>query len=304
MLAISCKLAVIYVCIFMLAYLLTCQHIHASWPEETFGFHPPLPAYLSHVIIYACSYPNQINAGQADVKSRLQSNAETIAHLKKCHGEVIDSYEECKKENAALQTQLSDINARAQTEHRNLEEARSKLEDALYVNAHLREENEMITTDDERWAFQVEQREEQLESLTELLHKLEGQQAEIDRRKEKEEAEMVRRLEERRAEMIMRTRSSFGSGGSGGQVTPVLPKDSNTEMSSMMALAPEWTPASAAGGRGGGSNTAPSPATSLSEAVAIEPNAITAPAFAVEQDGGVGHVSVGQDDAISVLTEE
>ena len=165
----------------------------------------------------------------------------------------------------------------------------------------------MITTDDERWAFQVEQREEQLESLTELLHKLEGQQAEIDRRKEKEEADMVRRLEERRAEMIMRTRSSFGSGGSGGQVMPVLPKDantSNTEMSSMMALAPEWTPASAAGGRGGGGNTAASPATSLSEAVAIEPNAITAPAFAVEQDSGVGHVSVGQDDAISVLTEE
>ena len=244
---------------------------------------------------------SQSNAGQANVKSRLQSNAKTIAYLKKCHGEVIDSYEECKKENAALQTQLSDINGRAQTEHRNLEEARSKLEDALYVNAHLREENEMITTDDERWGFQVEQRKEQLESLTELLNKLEGQQAEIDRRKEKEETEMVRRLEERRAEMMVRTRSSFGSGGSGGQVMPVLPKDTNTEMSSM---APEWTPASAAGRRGGGVMAAASPATSLSEVVAIEPNAMTAPAFAVAQDGGVGHVSVGQDDAISVLTEE
>ena len=97
----------------------------------------------------------------------------------------------------------------------------------------------MITTDDERWGFQVEQRKEQLESLTELLNKLEGQQAEIDRRKEKEEAEMVRRLEERRAEMMVRTRSSFGSGGSSsGQVMPVLPKDTstNTELSSMMAL--------------------------------------------------------------------
>ena len=250
---------------------------------------------------------SQSNAGQADVKSRLQSNADTIAYLKKCYGEVIDSYEECKEENAAIQTQLSEINARAQTEHRNLEEARSKLEDALYVNAHLREENEMITTDDERWGFQVEQRKEQLESLTELLNKLEGQQAEIDRRKEKEEAEMVRRLEERRAEMMVRTRSSFGSGGSSGQVMSVLPKDTttNTEMSSMLALhAPEWTPASAAGGRGGGVMAAASPATSLSEAVAIEPNAMTAPAFAVAQDGGVGHVSVGQDDAISVLTEE
>ena len=141
----------------------------------------------------------------------------------------------------------------------------------------------------------------------ELLNKLEVQQAEIDRRKEKEEAEMVRRLEERRAEMMVRTRRSFGSGGSsGGQVMPVLPKDTstNTEMSSMLALAPEWTPASAAGGRGGGVMAAASTATSLSEAVAIEPTAVTAPAFAVAQDGGVGHVSVGQDDAISVLTEE
>lgn len=262
-----------------------------------FAFHPLTWLLITHYIL--CLLISQSNAGQADVKSRLQSNAETIAYLKKCYGEVIDSYEECKEENAAIQTQLSEINGRAQTEHRNLEEARSKLEDALYVNAHLREENEMITTDDERWGFQVEQRKEQLESLTELLNKLEGQQAEIDRRKEKEEAEMVRRLEERRAEMMVRTRSSFGSGGSGGQVMPVLPKDTNTEMSSM---APEWTPA--AGGRGGGVMAAASPATSLSEAVAIEPNAITAPAFAVAQDGGVGHVSVGQDDAISVLTEE
>eukprot|EP00563_Minutocellus_polymorphus_P006764 CAMPEP_0181045630 /NCGR_PEP_ID=MMETSP1070-20121207/13912_1 /TAXON_ID=265543 /ORGANISM="Minutocellus polymorphus, Strain NH13" /LENGTH=397 /DNA_ID=CAMNT_0023124175 /DNA_START=50 /DNA_END=1243 /DNA_ORIENTATION=- len=306
---------------------------------------------------------------QADVKSRLQSNAKTIAYLKKCYDEVLESLQQAKKENAALPKRLTATNATAQAAHRTLEEARSKLEDALYVNAHLREENEMIKTDDERWRFQVEQREEQLESLTELLAKLERQQATIDEQKKREEAAMVRRLEEERAEAVRTTvladkervgmgmgmgaaqqqqqqrpgggtSSGVGGGGEAGGAgnrssllyghpnaaatssMPILPKTAGTnEMSSMLALAPEWTPtaaAAAAGGQGGG-GTAASPATSLSEAVAIEPNAITAPAFAVSNGDG----PLGRDDsllntsfskegepgndaasAVSVLTEE
>ena len=190
------------------------------------------------------------------VTDRLSQNAATLRYLQKCHAEVLSSLRSAQTETTTLKQNLAQLNARAQTEHANLEQARSKLEDALYVNAHLREENEMIKTDDERWAFQVKDREEQLESLSELLVKLEKQQAEIDERKRLEEAEMVRRLEEERAEVVrlnmLAERERLTSGGNGGGTSgagadavelevegmPILPRGSG-EMSSMLALAPE-----------------------------------------------------------------
>lgn len=257
------------------------------------------------------------------VTDRLSQNAATLRYLQKCHAEVLSSLRSAQTETTTLKQNLAQLNARAQTEHANLEQARSKLEDALYVNAHLREENEMIKTDDERWAFQVKDREEQLESLSELLVKLEKQQAEIDERKRLEEAEMVRRLEEERAEVVrlnmLAERERLTSGGNGGNASgagadavevegmmPILPRGSG-EMSSMLALAPEWTPMASAGGGGG---------TSLSEAIAIEPNihntsgsnsaatSVILNTSSVSADGGV--VGGGNDAAstVSALTTD
>ena len=284
---------------------------------------------------------------------RLSPNATTLSYLRQCHAEVLSSLRSAQAETSTLKQRLAQINSRAQTEHTALEVARRKLEDALYVNAHLREENEMIRTDDERWAFQVEQREEQLESLTELLAKLERQQAEIDERKRAEEAEMVRRLEEERAEMVrlnmvaererLMNGNGGGQGGGGGagggsaggvggvEGMPILPKGTG-EMSTMLALAPEWTPmASSAGGgdggMGGGGGVAgmgmaggagyhptsarggggQQQATSLSEAIAIEPHV---PAGVAGAGGGGGSTGMGigintsgaADDAASTVS--
>ena len=294
------------------------------------------------------SGPGTAGAAPTTLADRLSQNAATLSYLRTCHSEVLSSLRSAQTETSTLKHHLQKINSRAQTEHTHLEVARRKLEDALYVNAHLREENEMIKTDDERWAFQVEQREEQLESLTELLAKLEKQQAEIDEKKRLEEAEMVRRLEEERAEMVRwnmlaeRERLANGNGGGVGGVgggagagvggvegMPILPKGTG-EMSTMLALAPEWTPMSSSAGGGGGmvggggmtgggmanamagatgtgyhataarGGGGQQQATSLSEAIAIEPHV---PAGAGGGSTGMGIGTSGAaDDAASTVS--
>jgi hypothetical protein len=100
----------------------------------------------------------------------------------------------------------------------------------------------MLLQDDDRWSFQVEQRTEQLESLTELLGKLEAQQAQIDERKKVQEADVVRRLEAERAERekLAVGRSSTAMAGRG-RVGGVAGSYGNTDGTGGMSILPTQT---------------------------------------------------------------